>query len=307
MPKRWFSFASLALLVLVVLAACGGDAEEEDVTRVSGVEGAPVFEVAQETGGTPTGGEETGPTSGEQASPTGDVAQAPPAAASIELVGIDIGWEYGDLNTLDGDAVTLTVAPGTIISLPNAGGAEHNFAVDELAIDVDMPVGATVEATIPADAKPGQYEFYCNVPGHRQAGMVGTLIIEAGGAPEAAGGPPAGAPPAEGASAEGAPPAGAPPAGAAPPPQPVTIASVDIAFEPDAVTIPANADVPVALPNNGAGEHNFSIDELDISVDQAPGAQDQQTTINAEAGSYEYYCNVPGHRQAGMVGTLTVE
>ncbi len=25
----------------------------------------------------------------------------------------------------------------------------------------------------------GQYEFYCSVPGHREAGMVGTIIIEA--------------------------------------------------------------------------------------------------------------------------------
>jgi uncharacterized cupredoxin-like copper-binding protein len=30
-------------------------------------------------------------------------------------------------------------------------------------------------------------------------------------------------------------------------------------------------------------------------------------TINAPAGTYEYYCNVPGHREAGMVGTLTVQ
>ncbi len=87
----------------------------------------------------------------------------------------------------------------------------------------------------------------------------------------------------------------------------VTVASVDIAFEPEALTIPANTDVVVLLPNNGAAQHNFSIDALGISVDQAPGQTDQKTTINAPAGTYEYYCNVPGHKQAGMVGTLTVQ
>ena len=51
--------------------------------------------------------------------------------------------------------------------------------------------------------------------------------------------------------------------------------------------------------------HNFAIDELGIDVDIDPGAT-QEVVINAPAGAYEYYCNVPGHKAAGMVGTLTV-
>jgi plastocyanin len=30
-------------------------------------------------------------------------------------------------------------------------------------------------------------------------------------------------------------------------------------------------------------------------------------TINAPAGTYEYYCSIPGHGQGGMVGTLVVQ
>ncbi len=61
----------------------------------------------------------------------------------------------------------------------------------------------------------------------------------------------------------------------------------------------------VTLPNEGVTLHKFAIDALGIDVDIQPGAT-EEVVINAPAGEYEYYCNVPGHKQAGMVGTLTV-
>jgi uncharacterized cupredoxin-like copper-binding protein len=64
--------------------------------------------------------------------------------------------------------------------------------------------------------------------------------------------------------------------------------------------------VTFTLPNDGVTLHNFSIDELGVDVDIDPGAT-QEVVVNAPPGSYEYYCNVPGHKEAGMVGTLIVE
>jgi uncharacterized cupredoxin-like copper-binding protein len=86
----------------------------------------------------------------------------------------------------------------------------------------------------------------------------------------------------------------------------VEVDAHDIYFEPKEVSIPADTDVTVRVPNKGVTLHNFSIDELHIDVDIAPGAT-EEVVINAPAGQYEFYCNVPGHKQAGMVGTLTVQ
>jgi plastocyanin len=86
-----------------------------------------------------------------------------------------------------------------------------------------------------------------------------------------------------------------------------TVEMVDIAFNPTELRIPANTDVTITLPNNGVAVHNFNVDELGVSSGDVPGGQTGTVTINAEPGTYEYYCSVPGHREAGMIGTLIVE
>jgi glucose/arabinose dehydrogenase/uncharacterized cupredoxin-like copper-binding protein len=104
--------------------------------------------------------------------------------------------------------------------------------------------------------------------------------------------------------------ASAPAGGSASP----TIQLVDIAFQPSEFTIPANTDVTVTLTNTGAALHNFSVTDhnndnvknLNISVDVAPG-QTQTVTINAPAGDYYFFCNVPGHEEAGMHGVMHVK
>ena len=88
--------------------------------------------------------------------------------------------------------------------------------------------------------------------------------------------------------------------------QEVTVDMHDIYFDPTEFTIPANTHVLVKLENKGAAVHDFSIDELGISVTLNPG-ESGQVIINAPAGTYQYYCNIPGHKDAGMVGTLTVQ
>jgi len=87
--------------------------------------------------------------------------------------------------------------------------------------------------------------------------------------------------------------------------EPVTIEGVDTDWNPNEVSIPANTDVTVTIPNNGLVFHTFVIEELGISIDMDPG-QTQDVVINAPAGTYDFICDVPGHAEAGMVGKLTV-
>jgi uncharacterized cupredoxin-like copper-binding protein/mono/diheme cytochrome c family protein len=184
------------------------------------------------------------------------------------------------------------------ILLPNLGAAPHNFSIDALDISVDIAPGETKEVTFTAPE--GTYEYYCNIPGHAEAGMVGTLIAR----PMASADEPATV---DENAAEDDEEAAQEAAGAAPAElTEQVVTSFDIYFEPKEVAIPADTDVTFHLPNDGAAAHNFSIDALGIDVDLAPGSE-EQVVINAPAGTYEYYCNVPGHKEAGMVGTLVVE
>ncbi len=200
------------------------------------------------------------------------------------------------------DTLEIPANMDVTIALPNLGMAPHNFSIDALGISIDQAPGENLEVVINAPA--GEYEYYCNIPGHREAGMVGTLTVTEGLEGPAANsdsGSEGSAATEASSEATGADAAPAEATG-----ETVTVVSHDIYFEPTEVTISADTDVTFVLPNEGAAPHNFSIDELGISIDQTPG-ESYESIINAPAGEYEFYCNVPGHREAGMVGTLIVE
>ncbi len=78
-----------------------------------------------------------------------------------------------DLIANPGDQVTITLISGE--------GAQHNIHIDEFnAISADVSgQGNSIRLEFSAD-KAGTFAYYCAIPGHRQAGMQGKLIVGSG-------------------------------------------------------------------------------------------------------------------------------
>jgi nitrite reductase (NO-forming) len=74
---------------------------------------------------------------------------------------------------------SLTMTNGEVLGLfvINKDGIGHTFDIDSLGIHVQLPPESTMAVAIKPTG-PGSLEFYCSVPGHRDAGMVGTINVE---------------------------------------------------------------------------------------------------------------------------------
>jgi plastocyanin len=77
------------------------------------------------------------------------------------------------VDTLEAKAGSVTITMANPSDLPHAIGIE-GAGVDEEGETVDK--GGT--STVTAELKPGEYEFYCPVPGHEEGGMKGTLTVK---------------------------------------------------------------------------------------------------------------------------------
>lgn len=83
----------------------------------------------------------------------------------------------------------VVVPQGGSLALTNTGSQPHNVSVTGTAIQsIDLNGGQTGTLDI-SSLEPGEYEIFCAVAGHRESGMVGTLVVTDGsGAAAEAGG-----------------------------------------------------------------------------------------------------------------------
>lgn len=87
----------------------------------------------------------------------------------------------------------------------------------------------------------------------------------------------------------------------------IPAAGEGFAFAVESATAPAGP-VTLSMPNPSPLPHNIAVEEPEAAEGEVVGEGEvSEITVDFPAGEYEYFCTVPGHREGGMVGTLTVE
>ena len=97
----------------------------------------------------------------------------------------------------------------------------------------------------------------------------------------------------------------------------------DFAITPNQFAVPANSEIKIKITNDGAVVNNFYIMKYGVEVGEHFGEEDVSNALwEAEVqpddtatfdfmapdqpGIYQIVCGLPGHLEAGMVGTLEV-
>lgn len=140
MTRRFLLLLLTALALVMAVAACGGDDDDEAEE--------PTAEATTEDTGGGGGGE------------TLMLAADPGGALAF------------DQTELSGAAGALT------IELMNDSGIPHNVEIEGNGVEEVSETISEGSTSMTLTLEPGEYEFYCAVPGHREGGMEGTLTVE---------------------------------------------------------------------------------------------------------------------------------
>ncbi|MBA4436735.1 MAG: multicopper oxidase domain-containing protein [Nitrosopumilaceae archaeon] len=262
---------------------------------------------------------------------------AAPAAQTGKTITSDLSFlESADFRSLTFNAmidepgvnptIEMNVGDKVIFNVVNDGKSFHAFGVtkDTEGFGGIIPGSEVASASNPLKAgesgtsefvagEEGTYYYICTVPGHREQGMVGEIIV----GPAQGGGSPAVAAPPTGVSHD---------------------FTLDFVESDDFRTLAFNAlpgedgnnpeirvnsgdEVTITSSNNGKSFHAFGVvanpedfnnviwgSEIAAPSNPLKPGESGSTTFTAGApGTYYYICTVPGHALQGMVGNFIVE
>jgi plastocyanin len=117
--------------------------------------------------------------SGEPAPPPGEAGEGG-AAPQPKVKGPGGTLQLAaDPTAIAYDKKKLTSKPGEVtIDFDNPSQVSHDVAIEEGGTEIaKSDLIAEGKTSVAAELAPGSYVFFCSVPGHREAGMEGTLTV----------------------------------------------------------------------------------------------------------------------------------
>jgi plastocyanin len=168
-----------AITALLVLAAAGTAVITSGGEEKAGAESKPTYTqfgantpdtaAPESANKAPSAKKETPKaTTGTPAPPSSPAA----AATTLKLAANPAGQLAYTTKSLSAKAGKVTV------DFSNASPVEHDVAIAQgSTVAGQTPVFTGGSKTVTVTLKPGSYVFYCTVPGHRAAGMEGTLTV----------------------------------------------------------------------------------------------------------------------------------
>lgn len=265
------------------------------------------------------------------------------ASAFVEAANWDVAatvrLELGEMY-FKPKALTFEAGKPYKVEIVNVGKKDHEFVAgdffrsvasrkaEDAGAEVKVPYFTEVEVFAGKSTEvffvavmPGTYEMLCELEGHREAGMEGTITVT--------GSPPTAPAPVLAKTASGAWVQNGPAlidaanwdAG-----QTLRIELGEMFFKPKQITLKAGTPYVLQLVNTGKKKHEFVADDFFATVafrkaenafgeykgpmlreaEVFAGKQLDLYIIPTKAGSYLLVCELEGHREAGMEGKITV-
>ena len=154
--KRFAALIAL-LLAALVLVACGGS----DNTTTEPNETAPATK----------GGATTEPEPGQEGEAEGGTVGSASA--------VEIEADPGGSLAFTSDSASAKAGKVTV-DFTNSSPVPHDVTIEGEGGETlaQTEVFAEASESVNANLNPGTYTFYCSVPGHREAGMEGTLTVK---------------------------------------------------------------------------------------------------------------------------------
>lgn len=91
-------------------------------------------------------------------------------AREVRITTTEMKFEPAVIEAKAGETVNFVIV--------NKGAELHEFVNDNLLWrEVEVEAGETKSVKVTMPKEPGEYEFYCEAKGHREAGMVGKLVV----------------------------------------------------------------------------------------------------------------------------------